>query len=246
MDGTQEIMSTQEAEKAAMDKVTDIYNTPLYKHAFNRNPINYNIEHDGIYYPQTEAIDTSVDRLKGIIKTGLLSDKIAERIGQKISKNYSDSNNNTHVSLSPERVEINNAFWAAFPPPAARLDASGNQKDIPEPSAEEVFVLLIDPNIVPTDTSRSFRVEVLKKFRVKQESFAGIVILDRPLNRNVGGTQFQDNELHPEKVAREIGQLQKDTYGPDTKKYFPVYGNSGDLYWPKRMSYEELKTQEKV
>lgn len=245
MDGTQEIISTQDAEKTALKKVTDIYNTPLYKHAFNRNPVDYDLDETGLL-PKKHTINTSVDRLKGIITSGLVSDTAADSMGQSISKNYSDPNNNEHVSLHhPDNVKVDEAFGSALPPFDALKRAVIERQPLQMPTAKEVFVVLVNAGVTPSDFMNGKRGisvnEVLKEDQIHPEDFEGIVIIDKPLNNSSTGTQFYDDELHPEELATEIAELQRNAYGADTAKYFPVYGNSGDLYWPKKMSYEEIQ-----
>lgn len=232
---TPEVSIIQESERAAMGKLADIYSTPFVKHAFPRFPYP-KIEgyiSNSAYAISEEDIIPGVDRLKGVLLTGVVSDKFARRINIPISKNWKDPANETAVSLVTIDRSLNQAM-AYFAIPAE------HELRQPRVDLDHSVVILLDPSLT-TEPEKILTGAALKKIRVSTKFFKGIVIIDDPSVLFVTPYDRQTLEFNPEKNAKQIAELMNGVYGDHTERYLPVYGNSGALYWPKHMTYDEVK-----
>jgi hypothetical protein len=87
--------------------------------------------------------------------------------------------------------------------------------------------------IPKTDTERGFTLS----YRIPPRLFKGIVF------------QPDEDYLKIEKLtpdimleeARDIIRIMKEACGKKTELYLPIYDKTGNLLWPKQMSYEEVK-----
>lgn len=220
-----------EAERVARSKITPIPRVPLYKHGFVRFGPNREIL-DGVrelYTPREGDVDDSIDRLKGVLDTGILSVEEARKLGCKISKNWLDPNNNKAVSVVWPSGSIGTAFHFAIegfrPTDQVRMRLDTLYAVLIEKSPDfEVLQGGMHP------------IEVLIGNKVEKGMFRGMVLPECP-----------DQLLHSDKILSPIASIEsrvaevvdlmfKSNLG-QPGNCFPVYGWKVDdglpnLYWP--------------
>lgn len=222
------------AENAALKKVADIYMSRSFMHGFYR------------FVPGAIG---EIDRLKGILQYGVISQVFAKRIKADYSNNYNDQYNLKGVSvLTPARY-ITDAFGIAV---ISQLKKT-NQIDIKLP-IENILVLLMDTNINTYSTTSSYippnegEPERLRAYRIKQKQFQGIVIIDSkitPIPGAYSGIQCAENidwdSSAPLNTTQIIVSEMLEAYKHNPSLAIPVYGSSGTLYWPKHISYQDMQ-----
>lgn len=217
-------------EGVAMSKVVDILRTPLLKHSFVRfgpSSIEGKELSLSLFRPNQKDADPTVDRLKGIFKVGLVSAGFAEKIGIKVSRNWGDQQNQTGVSLS-----------SSFDPLATALGFGmfagiGRDRKV-QIARDNIFIILIDPNL-KVESEKGGHSE-RRKYRIAQRFFQGIVIVDEKVDEPIDFTRASVEE-----TVDEVIRVMRDVYGGKNNLYAPIYGMSGALLWPRKMSYQELQ-----
>lgn len=228
----------QPAEQRAMEKVVDIYNTPLLKHTFLRHNAQFDIEDR--HLPSVDRRESSNDRLQGILQHGLISDIEADEGNVVFSRNWGDPNNNAGVSVFTEDASFDFVGIQAGPPLETILKAKAvgeEQRKIP---AEEAFAILIDPK---QEEYKSGRTKIERVYpRIPRNSFKGIVIFDNSeyIAKGFGKRFFDPANFNAEELINELVKLMKECFGDNNDLYLPIYGFFGNLYWPKRMTKQEI------
>lgn len=210
------------AEQAAMGKLTDINNTPLYKHSFAR------------FVSGTEDVDgNEVDRLSTCLQYGLVSEDLASKIGIPYPRNFhllskEQRTGPKEISLSGIHATIKQSIiWAVFA-------EFGKGIKIPK---DNIYILLISPDI--TARMYSGGLEARKERSISPRRFQGIVIIgDRPKLENAW---VDYNSSDTEKTINNTVSLMLATYRKHPELAIPLYDTSGALLWPKKMTYQELK-----
>lgn len=219
------------AEQSAMDKVTDIHLDPTLKHSFVRfAPLVIDSENE-------ETANQKVDRLEGVLRYGLVAENFAKRIDIPISRNWHDRLNKRYVSLNHYSQSLEYAFFLGT------LNAlhGSTQTQIPR---EGMYMILVKKGFpLNKGFPYSTRGEVWAQNRIAPRFFMGIVIID--------GTGEDVSQSLRERIDFTTSSTQ-DTLTMVLEKmqsicknklslFFPIYGLSGSLYWPRKMSYQEVQ-----
>lgn len=221
------------AEDEALKKVTDIYKHSLLKH--------------GLYRFGSE--DTvKIDRFKGILRYGIVSQAFAKRIRADYANNYHDQQNRKGVSVLMPETFISDAIGFAI------TSQIRERYDIKLP-IENILVLLINPNLntysTPsnTDHTNTKEPEKLIAYRIPQRFLHGIVIIDSKKTSDSEGLYCQIpcqenikwNSSAPLNTTTLIVKEMLEAYKNNPPLVIPVYGTSGALYWPRQMNYQEVQ-----
>lgn len=212
-------LDKEKAVKSAESKVTDLFwGEPMFSHGFLRTGPHYD---KGLHAlaPNPNDVDTSIDRLTGILDKGLLSSDFAKRIGAKTSRNWSDPENDKHISLTDN-------YQAGFLDTFDLVKGWGEGK-IPD-FENDFFVLLISGDIAvqKDDLNTPFNRSKLRKFRVSPKNFRGLVVNSDDINNPIS-----------EKVSREILSV----FAGREELAIPIYDKKGDLCWPEKIPYQGIK-----
>ena len=221
------------AENEALKKATDIYCSSLLKHGLYRLELE-----DGV----------KTDRLKGILKYGIISQAFAKRIRADYVKNYHDQQNLKGVSVLMPETFISDAIGFAI------NSQIRERYDVKLP-IENILVLLINPNLNTYSTPSSAghtnteEPEKLVVYRIPQRFFHGIVIIDSKKTSDSEGlysqVPCQENiewgSSTPLNTTELIVKEMLAAYKNNPSLAIPVYGSSGALYWPRQMSYQEVQ-----
>lgn len=214
-----ELISAQ-IEQVARDKIR-LIDVPTkgheyFTHGFARfGP--WETKEDSVIAPGLEDIHPEIDRLRLIFRHGLLSPSYAKTIGVQVSRNWSDPNNDEHISLVSPYTGIGKAI--SF----ARTAAIGEYSFFARTPPGSFFMVFIDPTI-ETHGNDSCESCYLRKNIVTQNHFLGI-----------GGYQI---EYNPEIVV-EILRVMLEEYRETPELVIPIYDvthNSPDLLWPIKRS----------
>ena len=225
-----------EAKTNSLNKICDIYSPELYFHGTARfGPVSTYTPEDEDFFLINTPKDPNMDRLRSSFKYGIVSRSFTNRIRVPYSSNFGDHDSYGKISLT--RGENDPLLWAASYGiiGATRFDA--NVKI----SVEDVFVFIVSKSLKtePLDGD-----EFRRKLRVRQKDFEGIVFLDgenTPAGQIPGRSSVDFNSASHEEIIDTITTEMLDVYRDRPELAIPIYGISGDLYWPKRVSYEEIK-----
>jgi len=213
------------AEQAAMDKVMDIHKEKTSKHCFVR------FGHLVIDSQNEETANQDVDRLEGVLRYGLVAENFAKRIGIPFSRNWSDQINEKCVSLFYYNNTLGNAFHVgAF----AALHTAPKQTQIPR---EDIYTILIKEGHY-TSYPKGAQNRIAPRF------FMGIVIFDdiREKLFHIYDDGINFESATSEESAGKVIEKMQSVYKDKPSLCIPIYGLSGDLYWPKKMSYQEVQS----
>lgn len=229
------------AEQAAMRKVVDIHTAPFYRHAFVRfGPVDVGMNP---FRPQESEVNSTLDRLRQIFLHGLVSAEYARRNEIPFSRNYIDPDNVSYVSIAQRNPQppydsiLYNFDFA--------IEAASDSVNGPLIPREHILVLLVAPvESYPSTIVPEF--ERLVKDRIDRSDFQDVVILD-DLARN-----GPPNGIYcPEKVnwdsststqtAQKVASEMLKVYENSHHLAIPIYGTSGDLYWPTFLPHEKVQ-----
>ncbi|MBI2028568.1 MAG: hypothetical protein HYT07_03060 [Candidatus Levybacteria bacterium] len=241
----QRINLLEQAEQSALGKIADIRQPIFQKHSFVRfGPLFIDDGRNGRWtsYPNyvwdnRRVANPEVDRLESIFRYGIVAEKFAKRVGLTLSRNWSDPRNESSVSLGLREQDLELMFSIGT------LAATHNNRAIQIPR-ENIFTLLIDDKYYRYKQKYVGILNMPRSiFRVPMKSFRGIVFIDRAVDKfrhdflnyiDFNATTVQETV---DIVVTKMLEVNKDK----PHLYIPVYGLSGDLYWPKRLKYEEVK-----
>lgn len=218
-------------EQAALKKVEDIHQPEFSKHSFVR--FGHLVLEGGVnsVSGNENAVNTGNDRLDSILRYGLIAENFANRVGLPISRNWSDPANKTSISLSDHDTSVEDSFMTAtIPSTRNRLGRIPRQN---------VYVLLIENRYPYTEFP-----EQVANARISLRFFRGIVIIDgagedvsQRLRERIDFTTSTTQDT----VNIVLEKMQPICTSKPTLS-FPIYGLSGSLYWPRKMSYQEVQS----
>lgn len=185
------------------------------------------IEAKEIASPKVEARDilsgefkvhwTPIEKLQKILKTGIYSSSFATRV------NDSD-------------------YLSQFTPPTGHDDKFVYVAPLnpawPRGEIDKVVGVVVD-------AAPSGYTEFTANLRITPRQFIGLVLVDKVPPRQI---DFYNNrmEILLERAKNAIKLLRKKSFIERQVKEFeavnhlPIYGTSGDMYWPRRMNHEEI------
>lgn len=215
------------AEQAAMNKVMDIHNALLLKHSFLRFGVPiYERDFNG----EVRIVSPEEDRLKRILKEGLIFENFAKRCGFTINRNWLDPVNKTKVSLANIDATLEQSFWAGI------WVAIGSSFNINIPREGICTILVENKPYIKRNPG-----EKLATNRVNPRFFKGIVILDQKLSNSHRPVRVDLKSTIAEETAGIIVDEMLSINRDRPNRCIPVYGLSGSLYWPRQMSYQEVQ-----
>ena len=160
---------------------------------------------------------TTIDKLPKIMQRGLYSERLAKRIGDSDYRKTRPHSNPKLVSLTSDASDI---------------------------QSSNVFTA-VGLCVLETTTSTFSRLDA--NFRVAPRQFVGILIVDKipswgfALNAPDFPEDLYDLEKSKSYVDRKIIEIQELLKTSETRaRSIPIYGISGNLYWPKRITHEEI------
>lgn len=224
-------------ESVAMSKLIDIHKAHILKHGFVRfGPVE--LDPTNPYSLQDTAVPAN-DRLAGIFKLGIITPRYAKRIGEGITRNWSDTNNLDYISLG---------IWGSSMSGILRVTVrTAIQPHVPTKRvvARDVFVVLVDSDAGWGGHYVEESGEFLVRTRIRQKLFRGIAVIDKPIPIDFyteAPLPVDSDDHSPQATVDEVVRLMRTHYASRTELYIPVYGISGGVYWPTRLSYEQVQT----
>ena len=158
---------------------------------------------------------------------------------------------NIHNSLSknktePEETEIGNSFWSGRNSLSLIFDISKFTEDMPAFTSRSDFYPEKKHAYRPVINSPVQEIPIEKRRTVSGElmvdTMYGFVISPRISPRLFQGIVYklEKDESYEENI-RKASLTMNDVYREQQDKLLPIYDEKGDLLWPKKMSYEEVK-----
>lgn len=178
---------------------------------------------------------TSIENLRKIFTKGIYSRKFAKRIGDKeFRKQWGEEF---------ERVDDNFIYTSSSPE-----DIFGDSETTRLDFGKVVGIVARVPKLFE-GVSRRHPHWSLVQSRIAPREFSGLVLVDKePLGGHYQELHHADLDrlrnlvvITKPFILRLVRQLKIffETQGTKTGP-LPIYGTSGDLYWPKRMTHEEI------
>jgi hypothetical protein len=229
------------AEQAAMEKVIDIHQAKALKHSFVTScPPAFK----ATFNDTRRITPSSEDTLRQILHVGLIAENFAKKARIPIKRNFKDPANETNVSLSDSGVSLTESFRISVIAILynALTHGHGYPYDYSEIPRENVYIILVENK--PYANAKKKPEERLAKNRVSPKFFKGIVFIDGAREEQLSRTLHDGIDFKSATTQETVDIITKKMlpiYRERPNLCIPVYGLSGDLYWPKEMSYQEVQ-----
>jgi len=213
-----------EINSIALSKVKDIniFGYSSFTHGFKRTVIDDEVKYN---------------RLEGILKYGLLSSEFAERVGINVVSNW---------DIKSDRVSAN------YPSNEAIFEAFGYAVWGSKPyadSTEDLCTLLIQSDEYYKKYPYNNRIqggpmrnESVWNLRISPRNFEGIVLADIPFNTGV--EELDTLTISPiENLLDKVVSTMKRVTRTKPEYSIPIYGTSGNVYWPEKIPYSQIRVK---